>query len=151
LLKAVLFAEYGGFVDRRIKDLAKSSTFIVDDRGPSDLGADRKLYSNFCLAFADVLDDDTVEVSLRGNVPNGSGVEAWIKENAAAFTPGIQASLEFTIKKGEQRRLWTLAEALRDIVGPGKRYQTANYKYVCPRTAAALERLAKILDEAWQS
>lgn len=54
-LKKSLFAAYNGFADKRIKNLSKSTTFIVDDRTQSDLAADKTLFLWFCSVFVDVI------------------------------------------------------------------------------------------------
>lgn len=150
MLVKSLFDEYGGFADKRIRNLAKSSFFIVDDRTGKDVGADKQLYSYFCMIFTDVVSDNEVRITLRGNIPMSEAVEAWIARYKARHeAPGGQPLLEFSIIRGEEARLKELADALRAIVAPGKRYQTANYKYVCPRTAASLERLGAVLNRAW--
>lgn len=70
-LKRILLDAYDGFADKRIKNLDKSSTFIVDDCNDSDIGANRKLLSYFCMIFADVKSNEKITVRLSGNVPVG--------------------------------------------------------------------------------
>jgi len=70
-LKRALFDFYGGFADKRIKNLDKGTTFIVDGRSTSDLGGDRKPFATFCLVFADVVSESEVRVNLSGNIPGG--------------------------------------------------------------------------------
>lgn len=43
-LKQVLFDAYGGFADKRFKNLDKGRLFIIDDRGPGDEDAAGKLF-----------------------------------------------------------------------------------------------------------
>ena len=42
LLKQTLLDTYGGFADKRIKKIETGKTFIADDRGPGDYGADKE-------------------------------------------------------------------------------------------------------------
>lgn len=78
-LKQSLLNEYGHFADQRLKKIDSGSLFIVDDRIPSDHGADRKLYPWFCLIFADVIEPNAVKVTMRGGIPRSANVEKWIR------------------------------------------------------------------------
>ena len=82
-LKQVLFEKYGGFADKRIKNLDKSNIFIADDRTPGDVGADRQLLSYFCTIFINTQSSTQPRVELRGNVPTSTAVKSWIKKNGA--------------------------------------------------------------------
>jgi len=150
-LKRMLFDAYGGFADKRIKNLDKASIFAVDDRRDSDIGADRKLLSYFCAMFADVKSDAKITITLRGNVPVGRSVERWLRQNDSRIdTRGDQSLLSFDIEHGEQSILVQLAKAIHSIVAPGApHYDEKSYKYVCPRTAESLRRLKRVLDHAW--
>lgn len=149
-LKQVLWNAYGGFADKRIKNFDKGSRFIIDDREPQDEDANGRLRSYFCMVFAEVLSDTEVKVTLNGNVPKGIAVEEWIKGNGANWNDGIYQTLEFEVTQGKQSSLRSLARAMRSIVARGApRYSVKSYKYVCPRTAASLERLAEVLDGVW--
>jgi hypothetical protein len=145
-LKQHLFDEYSGFADKRIKNLDKADTFIVDDRGDTDNASDGSLYSYFCMIFAKVVSPDTVEVQLIGNIPMGPAVSAWIDQHRPELRDGMQASMSFRTSIGEEGKLDDLGAAIRSIVRPGgPRYKVASYKYVCPRTADSLDRLARTL------
>lgn len=149
MLVKTLFEEYGGFADKRIKNLSKSRLFIIDDRAKGDIGADKKLLSYFCMVSAEVLDEEFVKVTFRGNIPMGTEVFDWIErygEDGGASTGHV---LEITIRKGQQPRLQELAAAFRALVASP--YSVPNWKYVCPRTASTLERLSKALNKEWQA
>lgn len=150
-LKKKLFDEYGGFADKRIKNLDKGQCFIVDDRSPRDFGADQRLYSYFCSVSADVLADDRVQVILSGNVPISQSVDDWAVKYQVRKTDDISSSLSFIIERENESILNELAECIDAIVAPGKRYDTPNYKYVCPRTAKSLRRLANVLSDYWST
>jgi hypothetical protein len=153
-LKEILFSEYDGFADKRYKNLDKHSKFIVDDRTQSDCGADGGLLSYFCMIFADVVSENKVKVSLIDNVPLGSDVERWIKTHSAELrSSGYGADmLSFTVDEGNEAILMELSEAIDAIVARGApRYEVPSYKYVCPRTANSLRRLAKTLCDAWST
>jgi hypothetical protein len=148
-LKQVLFDEYAGFADKRIKRLDRGSLFIVDDRGPGDSGADKKLFLWFCLIFADVLSETEVRIQLRGGLPKGPSVDSWIAANKKVLGVKLNGDLTFKIKKGQEQNLLELANAIAQLVAAGKKYTERAYKYVCPRTAHSLKKLAATLDRAW--
>ena len=147
-LKQHLFDQYGGFADKRVKNLEKADRFIVDARRETDSASDGNLYSYFCKVFAEVASPDAVEVQLIDNIPMGAAVSAWIEQYDPTLRDGNQASMSFPVAVGQEGKLDELAAAFRSIVRPGApRYQVANYKYVCPRTAGSLDRLASVLRE----
>lgn len=146
-LKRRLYDEYGGFADKRIKKLEKGSQFIVDDRTDSDIGADKKLLSYFCSMFLAVEGDNAVSLRLHNNVPIGLSVEKWATKNDLELSDRV---LTLKITPENYGVLLSLAEAIEAITAPGApRYSVPSYKYVCPRTAASLRRLHRVLDEAW--
>jgi hypothetical protein len=150
-LKELLFKEYGGFADRRIEDIEEGHLFAVDDRAAEDNAPDGNLQAYFCMIFADVISPTRLNVVLSGNVPDSDAVREWAERYDAQSTVGINGDLQLAVAKGEQSRLRELAEAIRSIVARGApSYAVASYKYICPRTAASLERLADILDKAWK-
>jgi hypothetical protein len=53
------------------------------------------------------------------------------------------------VEQGQEGKLLELAEAFAAIVAPGKAYGISAYKYVCPRTANSLRRLAQTSTRAW--
>lgn len=151
ILKKLLFDTYGGFADKRIKDLSKGNIFIVDDRTRDDEGA-RGLYSSFCMIFADVRSNNEVAVRLQGNVPIGGQVQEWLDEHDLEIEDSeLHKSLVLVITPGGQNMLDELARAIERITAPGRRYTVKSYKYVCPRTAGALKRLKRTLDKAWKN
>jgi len=152
-LKKILFDEFGGFGDKRIKDIDKGSKFIVDDRDDSDIGADGKLLSYFCMIFVEVRSNEKVIVELYGNVPIGRTVKKWLAKNEYEIkTLSMNSILSIEINQGDQGILKELAESIESIVTPGvPRYNVKSYKYVCPRTAKSLTRLGKVLDKAWKN
>jgi len=151
ILRKILYDAYDGFADKRIKDLDKGSTFIVDDRDDSDIGANGKLLSYFCMMFVEVMSNESVTVTLYGNIPVGKNVELWLAQNDCKIeTPDQQSRLSIDIEQGNQSILDELAKAIDSIVAPGApRYTVKSYKYVCPRTTKSLRRLKDTLDEAW--
>jgi hypothetical protein len=147
-LKQALLREYGHFSDKRIKNIDKGSSFIVDDRVPQDHDARGELFLWFCGIFGDVVDAQTVRVILRGGVPRGTSVNNWAKRYGVTSD---EVGLSFSVKPADLRKLIELATAVRSIVRPGVRYPVKAYKYVCPRVAAALDRLHEVLANHWGS
>jgi hypothetical protein len=145
-LKQVLFDAYDGFADKRVKNLDKGRLFIIDDRTQGDEDAAGKLFLWFCQIFAEVLDQGSVKITMRGDVPDGPLVARWFAENGAEKSNFGQ---EFVVRRGDEERLAELAAAFRAIVRPGARYPVKSYKYVCPRVAASLDKLRSVLREAW--
>lgn len=151
MLKRRLFDEYGGFADKRIKNLGKDTRFQIDDRKESDHGSDG-LYSYFCAIHAEVdrpepMTPEELTVSLTGSVPTSAAVQAWVKEQGVESRDGL---LRFPVPRGDQSKLRSLAKEIRSIVAPGAPwYAEASYMHMCPRTATSLERLAGILDDVW--
>lgn len=144
-LKKALFAAYGGFADLRVKDLNKASKFIVDYRRTD--ATDRKVYGNSCLIFADVVGAREVRITLSNAVPCGITVSQWARAQSITRCDGDL--LEFSVTPASVDDLESLAGAFRAIVEGGKRYDAAHYKYTCPRTATSLEKLARVLRQAW--
>lgn len=148
-LKQHLFDAYGGFSDKRIKNLDKGKLFIVDDRGGSeDHDAKGKLYNWFCLMFAEVKSANEVQLKMRGNVPHSSAIQAWVEDGNAEFDESI-GQLTITVQPGrDEEKLHQLSELVHDIVKPGAPwYSEKSYKYVCPRVAGSLTKLARVLEE----
>jgi hypothetical protein len=143
-LKQIFFDEYEGFADKRIKNIESSSVFTIDDRGPKDTNAKNQLFSWFCQMSADIVDQDTVKIILRGGVPTSADVVKWLKAHGATSEP---SRVEFLVKRGDQAEVASLAAAIWAITDG--RYKEKSYKYVCPRVGESLDRLRAVLDRAW--
>lgn len=147
-LKKHLFDAYGGFADRRVKDLSKRDTFIVDDRGGGDFDGHGELYLWFCKLFAVVRSDDRLDLRLDGDPPLSLDVEEFVTKTGSSVEKSgiVSKSITLSIGVSDAAKLRDLATRMRRITGPGARYSVPSYKYVVPRTAASLERLADVLD-----
>lgn len=150
-LKQALLDHYGHFADKRIKNIDRGTRFIVDDRGPGDFGADRQLFLWFCQIWVDVTGPASLQVTMYGGVPKGASVGAWTNKHVARKNEGeTSGRLVFDVAPDNQEKLLELAVAFRSIVRPdAPRYAEKAYKYVCPRTAAALEKLLEVLVSQW--
>src|SRR5689334_22217246 len=111
-LKRALFDFYGGFADKRIKNIEKGTTFIIDGRSVSDLGADRKPFGTFCMVFADVVSDTEVRVNLSGNIPVGGSVRVWLSANGLTIRDRPTKTLSITVTPGTRGMLDDLADAM---------------------------------------
>lgn len=148
-LKRKLFDEYDGFADKRIKKLESGSIFIADDRTTGDQGADKQLFLWFCRIFVEVTSESAVTVSLMGGIPLSAEVRAWISKNDFEFTEAPQPRLLLPLMPSRESKLRELASLFKQIVLPTKHYAVPAYKYVCPRTAHSLTRLANVLSATW--
>ena len=149
-LKAHLFDAYGGFSDKRIKNLDKSCYFIADDRDtPRSHAADGSLFLWFCTIVVEVIDQQTVRIVLGGAPPMSDSVHEWVSEHAELSSGhGQEKHITITLGLGDEARLRELADRMRAIVRLGARYPVPAYKFVCPRTADSLCRLADVLADA---
>tara|TARA_A100000171_G_scaffold53042_1_gene75757 strand:+ start:10758 stop:11252 length:495 start_codon:yes stop_codon:yes gene_type:complete len=148
-LKQHLFDAYGGFSDKRIKNLDKGKLFIVDDRRESgDNDARGALFYWFCQMFAEVESANEVQLIMRGGIPHSSAIQAWVEDGNAQFDESI-GQLTITVQLGrDEEKLHQLSKLVHDIVKPGAPwYSEKSYKYVCPRVAGSLTKLARVLEE----
>jgi hypothetical protein len=148
-LKRILFDEYGGFADKRIKKLEKGNLFIVDDRTESDCAADKSLFLWFATLFVESVSDDELKLHAGGAFPNGADVRRWLKVNRITTSEGHRL-FSATLTPKNYSILDTLPHAVAKIVERGAPpYEVKAYKYVCPRTAKSLTRLSNTLKKAW--
>ncbi|MDE2464987.1 MAG: hypothetical protein KGO02_14895 [Alphaproteobacteria bacterium] len=153
-LKQALLDEYGHFADRRLKNIDKGSRFIIDDRdggGPS-FGADGTPYGWFCEMFADVETAQPLKVTIKGPLPTGDAVIAWMKANGSNFVEdrySFRDSRIFVVTPTDKDKLLSLAKALESLIAnSGQKRERSDY-FVCPRIAASLRRLHQLLDRQW--
>lgn len=104
-LKQSLLDEYGHFSDKRIKNINKSNTFIVDDRTDRDVAADGSLYGWFCTMFLEVNTEDQVTLVFGPEAPVNDKVQAWFDERIAQHD---NRGTHIVIDKGEQSALKNL-------------------------------------------
>jgi hypothetical protein len=148
-LRDYLLDAYGGYADRRIRDRSLDRAIKIDDKGPHDV------YPRFCTISARVPDPtgETLILTLQ-NCPAGQEV----LELAEKFAGSVHATdfgltITLTLKASQGPAIRRLAKAIRAIVGRGRTYDNPNLRWICPRTAAALEQLAEHLamyrEERW--
>lgn len=143
-LRGVLFDEYGGFADKRLKDLTRDAPFIVDDRTERDHDAQGHLFLWFCQMLVQVDAPDHARLILRGGVPEGPAVAEWFQAHGVRRT---NFGYEIDLTPANLGELLGLAAAFSSIIR--RRYEVKAYKYVVPRVAKALVRLHGLLAKAW--
>lgn len=144
-LKQILFNEYDGFSDKRIKNLKKGNTFIVDELDSSDFGsASQQLLGGRCRVFLKVNDTAEIELSLTKSVPLDDNVRKIIQDTGGIIEKsGVDDLVKILIDLKKLDVLSSLATAFEQIIK--KPYSEPSFKYSCPKTATALRRLKKVL------
>jgi hypothetical protein len=141
-LKHFLYDKYGGFGDKRIKDISRDYPFKVDDQ------TDEDTHDLFCGIFVRVKEKDRFELSLTNNAPLNTDIENLIKTKAgkALKTEG-KSYIEVELSVKDVEFIKSLSQLIAEIVSSGKHYTNRNWKWLFPRTSATLDRLAKNLVE----
>ncbi|HEY3812947.1 MAG TPA: hypothetical protein VGL66_06955 [Caulobacteraceae bacterium] len=143
-LRSVLFRAYGGFGDKRLKDLTRDAPFIVDDRSEADLDARGNLFHWFCQLWARVEAADRLQLTFRGRVPEGLAVTEWFAAHGAKQT---SYGLVIELTPISVADLTGLCDAFSSILS--RPYKVKAYKYVVPRAVGSLEQLRCVLSNAW--
>lgn len=145
-LKDFLFKKYGNVTGKLLKELSAKGVFIVDDRGPRDKDSRGKLFPWFCSMSVKATGNEQLIIHLYGSVPHSSEFEKYILEQNGKWERGeLESNLSIRISSSETSSLRELASRMQTILRG--RYEVPSYKYVVPRTAASLIRLAEYLDE----
>lgn len=140
-LRDALLDAYGGFADRRFKDRDLDLAIRVDHRGPHDV------YPYFCSISVTVPDRDgeVLHLTLQ-HCPAGPEVQELVDELGGTVHPAdFGATITLTLKLSQVPAIRRLAKAIRAVVGRGRSYDDANFRWICPRTADSLVALAKHL------
>ena len=129
------------FADLRRRNRAVDVPIKIDDRDRQDV------LSSFCTMTVRVPDssEDTMILSIQ-HIPLTGESRSLIEDeggNIRALPDGYVAEIKLKVKSVTFIR--KLARAIRQTIGRGKRYHNPNWKWICPRTAASLERFATVL------
>ena len=129
------------FADGRRSNRAVDVCIGIDDRGGQEV------VSSFCTMTVRVPDSsgDTLILSIQ-HIPLTERSRSLIEGqggNIREFPDGYRAEITLSVKSVTFIR--KLARAIRQTTGRGKRYDHPNWKWICPRTAASLERFATVL------
>lgn len=143
-LRQALFDLYGGFADKRLRNVTRNAAFAIDGRTARDVSASGELYSWFCqmLAFAD--DALTVRIVMRGSLPGGRDVVAWFAARGMRLS---ESGVEFIVTPSTLPDLADLASRIaRGGASGGK-----SARLMAPRTAASLRQLNDRLRLVWKA
>jgi hypothetical protein len=140
-LKKRLFDSFGGFADKRIKNLAKSDLFICDDRKKAPRDARGMLFRWYCTIDLRVVSGELIHIIFGSAMPVNPVVTEWINNNSikSDHLTVVPFNKENIPKLGE---LATLIDSVTK-----KPYDIRAYKYECPRVAGILRRVEKILQK----
>jgi hypothetical protein len=117
---------------------AQGLSLKIDDQGKGDT------YGSFCQIHAVLpgTNADTFVLELH-NAPYDDSVRELIEAQGGQFRVSpVGAIITITLCKKDAPFMRKLAKAVRRIIGRGHRYDEANWKWLCPRTATSLEQLA---------
>jgi len=143
-LKQFLFDQYDGFRDKRARNPNLNRPVQIDNR-------DGDTSSSFCDMDVTVShhQDNTFTLEMR-QAPQDEAVKGLIERNGGHWEPGVPATLinvRMNLKVSDAPLLRKLAKAIRRVTARGQTYPESNWKWVCPRTAEALENFAQNLRE----
>ncbi len=119
--------------------------------GPIYIRVDDRDSDDICYSFCDIhlrMSDpwDGKITLVLDNVPYDDEVTriaADLNGTWQTFRSGKRLTLNCT--SAELREITRLAQAIRQVVGRGKRYLDSNWKWIAPRTGKSLERLVRVL------
>ena len=140
-LRDALLDDYGGFADRRFKDRDLDRAIKIDDRDATDV------YPYFCSIFVAVPDrtGEILRLTLQ-HAPSGPEVVEVIEALGGTVHPAdFGATITLNLKASQGPSIKRLARAIKAIVGRGRSYDDPNLRWICPRTAASLVKLAQHL------
>lgn len=114
----------------------------IDDRDGDDI------YPGFCdIHLKMPAPEAEVFQLIMDNVPFNDEVKSVATTLGGAWNStrtGERLVLELSVAEAEEEIIW-LAQAIRNVVAKGNRYQDPNWKWIAPRTAKSLKRLASIV------
>ncbi len=137
--KKYLFDEYGGFGDKRVKDITKDCPFKIDDQSKDDKP------EHFCGIFISVVEGTIFELHLTNNAPFNSKLKKMIESKGGEVCHGDYNSIRVKLNSKDHDFVLKLSDEIKGLVAPGKRYSNPNWKWSCPRTANSLKHFSKVL------
>lgn len=113
----------------------------IDDRSSGDKSG------AFCTIYlSDAIRQPGFFCLTLKNVPYDRKVEELVTKYQGEWTgPELQKTLVIPIRKSSGPYLSQLATAIRRVVGKGRRYDPRDWKWIAPRTADSVGRLAECL------
>jgi hypothetical protein len=134
------FEIFGGFADKRIKNLTRSDIFICD-RKKAPTNARGILLRWYCTIHLRVVSDGLIHIILGSAMPINQAVIDWTNKNSIKS----DSSTIIPITKENIPKLGELATLIESITK--KPYDIRAYKYECPRVAGVLRRVENILQK----
>lgn len=128
------------FADQRCTRPGPARPFRIDD---SSSGRDRIRWGVLATVPKDV--PATIHLELV-NCPVDAAVSGLVRGRGEQSPAASDVLVRLRIDPTDSGYLRRLAVAVRRTVGRGRRYADSNWKWLAPRTAAALLRLADCLD-----
>lgn len=135
-----LLKSYGGFAGNQHRDPASGQPIRINDRSASDRS------SVCCGMFVHITDPEKLLLSIS-NLPMDDDVRRCLRRldvKNAESTTGDHIEIQFDVDSANKIR--QLAIAVRRVAGRGRRYENPNFKWICPRAKASLNRLADFLE-----
>ena len=126
---------------------ATGTWFRIDDRNDGDV------YPLFCgILVAVPAPPDNEVLLVLDNAPHNSDVLELLQEHGGRYTTDRLGSVRIKLalragSRGDSAFLRAFAKSIRKVVGRGQRYPDPQWKWICPRTAAALDLFADALKE----
>jgi hypothetical protein len=116
----------------------RTPSLKIDDENTGDV------HLGFCQIHATFADPEAANFTLElYNAPHDATVQELIAAHGGQFKADDQgATIVVPLNAKNAALIRQLAKAIRRVVGRGRRYPVPNWKWICPRTAASLERLA---------
>jgi hypothetical protein len=141
-LSSYLFRVYGGYADKRLKNVAFGRAIRI---APASESINQNIH---CVVLVDVQPDDEIVLRMFGNVPYDEAVsKSVLRLDPDATNTARQISCRFTLTPAKLLDLANLARAVDQVTAPGKRYPHPSWKHSSVETAYGLRELATRLDE----
>ncbi|SIO63379.1 hypothetical protein SAMN05444166_7329 [Singulisphaera sp. GP187] len=132
---------YGGYADQRYKDRNLDLPIKVDEKGPRDV------CPSFGSIFVSVPQRTGVSLKLiLHHCPTSPEVMDLVETLGGELQPAdFRPTIILTLRSSQGPAVKRLARAIRAIIGRGRTYDDPNLRWICPRTATSLEKLAEHL------
>jgi len=142
-LAGFLQEAYLGSVQECPSSSSGMTSITIDGRRPSDVSSD------FCSLWVEIKESSVSQFTLfLKNPPLDDEITELIDDQGGESTgshPDVLVEISLLTK--EVGFLRDLAREFKRVVGRGRTYSNANWKWVCPRTAKSLDLLADRLME----
>ncbi|WP_337175095.1 hypothetical protein [Paludisphaera sp.] len=119
------------------RDPDRKISIRIDDRNGSDV------YKRFCeISVTVACAGDTLLLRLD-NPPLGQDLRDFVEKHGGLVKEGGDRTvIAMNLKSNQARLVRELADAVDRVVGRGRRYPDSNWKWIAPRAAKSLKRLA---------